>query len=69
MGDDEMLLDDSVRFAERANAAGVDVRLDLWEGMVHGFVGSVGRLAAAYTALGLIGDFLAERFSQTAVQR
>jgi monoterpene epsilon-lactone hydrolase len=35
VGDDEVLLDDSVRFVERAVAAGVDARLDVREGMVH----------------------------------
>jgi len=29
VGDDEVLLDDSVRFVERAVAAGVDARLDV----------------------------------------
>jgi hypothetical protein len=36
-------IDDSFRFVERAVAAGVDARVDLWEGMVHGFLGGVGR--------------------------
>jgi acetyl esterase/lipase len=44
VGDDEVLLDDSVRIVERAVAAGVDARVDVWEGMVHGFLGGVGRL-------------------------
>ena len=30
VGEDEVLLDDSIRFAERAVAAGIDVRLDVW---------------------------------------
>jgi len=37
VGDREILLDDSVCFAEKAKAAGVDVRLHVWEGMVHCF--------------------------------
>jgi epsilon-lactone hydrolase len=36
-GNDEVLLDDSVRFVERAVAAGTDARLDVWEAMPHGF--------------------------------
>ena len=36
VGNDEVLLDDSIRFVERAIAAGVDARLDIWEGMDHG---------------------------------
>jgi acetyl esterase/lipase len=34
-GDDDELVDDSVRFAEKARAAGVDVRLQVGEKMVH----------------------------------
>jgi len=61
VGDDEVLLDDSLRFVERAIAAGVDVRVDVWMGMPHGFPGSSGRLKAAAQALDAIGAFLAER--------
>jgi len=64
VGDDEVLLDDSVRFVERAVAAGVDARLEVWEGMLHGFAGSVGRLKASSEALGLVGEFLRERFAE-----
>lgn len=34
-GSAEMLLDDSRRLVERARAAGVDARLEIWDGMVH----------------------------------
>jgi epsilon-lactone hydrolase len=37
VGDHEILLDDSVRFAEKAKAAGVELQLHVWEGMVHCF--------------------------------
>jgi acetyl esterase/lipase len=37
VGDHEILLDDSRRFAAKAEAAGVDIRLRVWEGMVHCF--------------------------------
>ena len=37
VGDHEILLDDSIRFAEKAKAAGVEVSLHVWEGMVHCF--------------------------------
>src|SRR5882672_524521 len=36
-GDDEILLDDSRHYFERALAAGVDAELDIWMGMPHGF--------------------------------
>jgi acetyl esterase/lipase len=61
VGDDEVLLDDSLRYVERAAAAGVDARLDVWMGMPHGFPASIGRLKAAAQALDAIGAFLAER--------
>jgi len=35
VGSDELLLDDSVRFAQKAKAAGVDVSLVIGEGMFH----------------------------------
>jgi monoterpene epsilon-lactone hydrolase len=61
VGDDEVLLDDSRRYAERAVAAGVDARLDVWMGMPHGFPVSIGKLKAAAQALDAVGAFLAER--------
>ena len=62
VGDDEVLLDDSSRYVERAVAAGVDARLDIWMGMPHGFVGSVGTIKASAQALDAIGRFLIDRF-------
>jgi monoterpene epsilon-lactone hydrolase len=61
VGDDEVLLGDSLRYAERAVTASVDARLDVWMGMPHGFPGSIGRLRAAAQALDAIGAFLAQR--------
>ncbi|WP_284946566.1 alpha/beta hydrolase [Acidisoma cladoniae] len=58
VGDDEVLLDDSRRYVARAVAAGVDARLDVWQGMPHGFLGGIGRFAAASQALSDIGTFL-----------
>ena len=63
VGDDEVLLDDSLRYAARAIAAGVDLKVDVWEGMPHGFVGNVGRLDAASAALDAIGIFLSTQFA------
>lgn len=63
VGNDEMLRDDSLRFVERAVAAGVDANVDVWEGVVHGFTGNAGRLQAADEALRSAGSFLAERLA------
>lgn len=69
VGDDEVLLDDSVRFVDQALSAGVDAQLDIWEGMVHGFQGSVGQLSASTQALQQIGSFLAECFVTATAKR
>ena len=61
VGDDEVLLDDSRRYVERAVAAGVDAELDVWMGMPHGFVTAVREFDAARQALKAIGAFLTER--------
>ena len=66
VGDDEVLLDDSLRYVERAFAAAVDARADVWMGMPHGFPASIGRLKAAAQALDAIGAFLAERLQSSA---
>jgi monoterpene epsilon-lactone hydrolase len=69
VGNDEVLLDDSIRFVERAVVAGVDARLDIWEGMVHGYLGGLGRLAASTETLQLISEFLNDRFARPAIQK
>jgi len=61
VGDDEVLLDDSRQYVERAIVAGVDARLDVWLGMPHGFAGSIGKLKASEHALDAIGMFLTEK--------
>jgi epsilon-lactone hydrolase len=61
VGDDEVLLDDSRRYVERAVAAGVDAELDVWMGMPHGFVSGVREFGAARQALSAIGAFLTGR--------
>jgi acetyl esterase/lipase len=58
VGDDEVLLDDARRFAERAVAAGVDTKLEIWQGMLHVFPNAVGTFEAADVALDEIGAFL-----------
>jgi monoterpene epsilon-lactone hydrolase len=65
VGDDEVLLDDSRRYVERAVAAGVDAKLDVWMGMPHGFVTNVGGFEAASQALNASGAFLTERLRST----
>ena len=61
VGEDEVLLDDSVRYADRAEAAGVDVTLSIWNGMPHVFQSSLDRLLAAEQSLNAICQFLHQR--------
>jgi epsilon-lactone hydrolase len=63
VGEDELLLDDSRRFVARAVAAGVDARVDVWQGMQHVFPNGIGSLDAAAKSLDAIGAFLAGRLA------
>ena len=63
VGDDEVLLDDSLRYVARAVDAGVDASVDVWQGMPHGFASGVGKFAAANQALAAVGAFLVQRLS------
>src|SRR2546427_8694350 len=64
VGDDEVLLDDSRRYVERAVAAGVDAALAVWMGMPPRLGPGIGEFAAARLALNAIGAFLTERLLQ-----
>ncbi len=66
VGDDEVLRDDAVRLVERAVAAGVDARVDVWTGLPHVFQTSVGHLGAADLALDDISAFIAGRLTAAA---
>ena len=63
VGEHEVLLDDSRRYVARAVAAGVDAKVDVWQGMQHVFAASVGKLSAAARSLDSIGAFLRERLA------
>lgn len=65
VGDDEVLLDDSLRYVARAADFGVNVEVDVWQGMPHGFISGVGKLNAANQALEAIGTFLTRRLTRT----
>jgi len=58
VGEDEILLDDSLRYAERVNSAGGTASMNVWQGMVHVFPSNVELLQAAGEALDDIGEFL-----------
>lgn len=63
IGSDEALLSDATRFTEKAKAAGVAVKLEIWEHMQH-----VWQFAAQYVpegkqAIEKIGEFVEQVFS------
>lgn len=60
VGTHETLQDDSVRLAERARAAGVDVTLEQWEEMIHVWHFFAFILPEAQQAIDRIGQFVRE---------
>jgi acetyl esterase/lipase len=58
VGDRETVLDDSVTFADLARAAGVDVSLEVWDGMIHVFQMFGAELPEARQAIASIAGFL-----------
>jgi epsilon-lactone hydrolase len=58
VGDREILLDDTLRFADRARAAGVDVEQKVWPEMFHVFEGFCHMLPEGRQSLTEIGAFL-----------
>ncbi|WP_394233425.1 alpha/beta hydrolase [Pseudomonas anguilliseptica] len=61
VGEDEILRNDSLRFADKARAAGVDVRLQRYPDLWHVFQAHAGMLKAADFALAEVVSFLRER--------
>lgn len=57
-GSAEILLDDATRLAERAEAAGVDVTLDVWEHMFHFWQAFAFTLPEGQQALDRAGEFI-----------
>lgn len=63
VGTAETLLDDSVRLAERARAADVDVTLEPWEDMIHVWQAFAPLLPEADEAIAAIGAWTRRRVS------
>jgi monoterpene epsilon-lactone hydrolase len=57
-GDRETVLDDSIMLADKARAAGVDVQLEVWDGMIHVFQMFGAELPEAHQAIASITRFL-----------
>jgi acetyl esterase/lipase len=64
VGDAEVILDDSTRFAARARAAGVDVTLEVWDEMPHVWHAFAGLLPESGQAIERIGSWLQQRWRQ-----
>lgn len=58
-GEHEMLRDDSIRVAKKARADGIDVKLEVWPGMVHVF--QIRNLPESREAIEHIGEFIRSR--------
>jgi monoterpene epsilon-lactone hydrolase len=61
VGTAEVLLDDSLRFAERARSAGVDVTLEPWDDMLHVWHMFYFMLPEGQQALDRVGTWLCQR--------
>jgi epsilon-lactone hydrolase len=61
VGDAEILLDDTVRFAAKAGAAGVDVTCEVWPEMVHVWHTFAAMLPEARDAITRVGEYLRQR--------
>ncbi len=68
VGSAEVLLDDSIRLAERAKAAGVDVTLEVWDEMIHVWHFMAGILPEGQQAIDRVGQFVRERAPVAAAQ-
>lgn len=58
VGEDEILMSDSTRFADRARKAGVEVTLDVWPGMWHVWHALAPKLPEANRAIAAVGEFV-----------
>ncbi len=64
VGEAEILLDDAVRLAEKAQAAGVDVTLDVWEEMFHVWHGFAAVVPESQEAIAQAGEFIQKHFGE-----
>ncbi|MDJ0750803.1 MAG: alpha/beta hydrolase [Woeseiaceae bacterium] len=63
VGDDEILLSDSTRIAEKMKAAGIEAELQIYPEMWHVFQLFVGKMPESRAAVDKIGDFIKGHFS------
>jgi monoterpene epsilon-lactone hydrolase len=63
VGDDEILLSDSISMVENIEKAGGEVELQIWPGMWHVFQFFIGQMPESMQAIENIGQFLRSKFS------
>jgi len=68
VGDRETVLADSTMFADKARAVGVDVELQVWDGMIHVFQ-MFAELPDAHRAIASIAEFLKQHLQMNADRR
>lgn len=61
VGDEEVLIDDAVRLAESARAAGIEVDCEVWNGLWHVWHLYAGLIPEADAALAAIAAFIRRR--------
>lgn len=65
VGDHEILLSDSTRFAEMMRASGGEAELDVWPEMWHVFQLFIGKMPESRAAIRKIGEFMQGRLGTT----
>ena len=68
-GAGELFLSEDLELARRAEAAGVEVALKVFDGLWHAFHAHTGMLAEADEALAELGEFLAARLTEASPAR
>jgi epsilon-lactone hydrolase len=63
VGEVETLLDDATRFADKAQAAGVDVTLEVWPEMIHVWHAFGAAIPESDAAVTRIAEFVAQRLN------
>jgi acetyl esterase/lipase len=63
VGSAELLLDDSIRFVDAAKAAGVDVKFEIWDDMIHMFQMFAAMAPEGQDGINKIGEFVLEYLS------
>jgi len=65
----EMLYDDAIRLAEKAEEAGVEVTLQIWAGLIHWWHLFQKAIPEACEAIGKISDYINETFEKKPTKR